>query len=204
MNTQESEEPYLWLADTYDSLPDYDPADPSAQGTDSSVDKDWRSPFIGSSVEEVAAFIQAAPKPPKPLYKQFFAVLQKEMYEQSKQVLIYRASRKESDNTIESNLESVPCPVHLVGVFFNLYDQYHWNRAVTEQALFYGEGASWDDDDTRTQLMALVVLDDIPPAVCIMPFSQSLYWCTPANSNCRPWTKSSTRTPIAPNVSSSG
>jgi hypothetical protein len=70
MNIEEAEEPILWLADTYDTIPDYNLATPAAQGTKSVHDK-WHSPFIGSSAEEVAAFIQATPKPPKLLSKQF-------------------------------------------------------------------------------------------------------------------------------------
>lgn len=167
-NSEETEEPYLWLADSYDTLPNYNPADPAAKGTQS-VRENWRSPFIGSSVEEVAAFIQATPKPPKPLCKQFFAVLQKKQYEQSRQLLIYHALEKANDGASKSELQSVPCPVHLVGVFFSSYDRYYWDQAVAEQALYYGEGAKWSDDDTRNQLMALVVLDNFPTAVCGTP-----------------------------------
>jgi hypothetical protein len=46
---------YLWLADTYDTLPDYNPDNPGAEGTLALVDPNWRSPFVGSSVEAVAA-----------------------------------------------------------------------------------------------------------------------------------------------------
>lgn len=165
INTEETEEPILWLADTYDTLPDHNPADPAAKGTQS-VPDDWLSPFIGSSVEEVATFIQATPKPPKPLSKQFFAVLQKEQYEQSKQLLIYHIPEKAGDDAGKSKLQSVPCPIHLAGVFFYDFDRHDWNRAVREQALYYGEGATWSDDDESNQLMALIVLDDIPTSVC--------------------------------------
>ena len=142
------------MADTYDTIPDHNPADPAAKGTQA-VHDGWSSPFIGTSVEEVAAFIQATPKPPKPLSKQFFAVLHKEQYEQSKKVLIYHITGEASDDTGKSELQSVPCPVHLAGVFFYSFDRYDWDRAVREQALYYGEGATWHDDDNSSQLMAL-------------------------------------------------
>ena len=172
MNIEEGEEPILWLADTYDTLPDHDPAHPAAQGT-KSVKDGWVSPFIGSSVEEVAAFIQATPKPPKPLAKQFFAVLQKEQYEQSKQLLIYHIPEKASDNADKIELQSIPCPVHLASVFFYGFDRYDWNRAVKQQALYYGEGATWSDDDESNQLMALIVLDDVPTEVCKTPLARN-------------------------------
>ena len=95
MNTEEAGEPYLWLADTYDTLPDWEPAHP-AEGTVGPVDENWRSPFISSSIQEIAAFIKAAPKPSKPLCKRFFAILQRERYEKDKQLLIYRISDGDS------------------------------------------------------------------------------------------------------------
>jgi hypothetical protein len=81
---------YLWLADRSDTLPNYDPDNPGAEGTLGLLDINWRSPFVGSSVEDVAAFVRAAPKPPKPLSKLFFVVLRKELFEQSKQAFIYK------------------------------------------------------------------------------------------------------------------
>lgn len=175
MNTEEADEPYLWLADTYDTIPDFNPAEPATQGTSHSVDSSWCSPFTGYSVEEIAAFIQAAPKPSKALGKQFFAVLRKEQYEQSKQLTIYRITESESGDTTKVKLQSVPCPVHLAGYFYSSFSWESWNKAVDEQALYYGEGAFWSDDDNGTQLMALVVLDDFSPEVRMM-FRDSL--CT--------------------------
>jgi hypothetical protein len=62
-------------------------------------------------------------------------------------------------------LQSVPCPINLAGYFFYTYDPSEWNKAVEEQALYYGQCASWSDDDEGSQLMALAVLDDIPTEV---------------------------------------
>ena len=161
MNVEAGSEPYLWLADTYDTLPDWDPARPT-EGTTSPVKETWRSPFIGSSIEEVAAFIEAAPKPPKPLCKRFFAVLQKQQYEEHKQLLIYKIPEAQVGGSGEHTLQSVPCPVELAGFFFRSYDRYYWDQAVKDQALYFNEGAYWSDDDDYTQLMALIVLDDLP------------------------------------------
>lgn len=131
VNIEETEEPILWLADTYDTIPDHSPKDPAAKGT-LSVQDDWFSPFIESSVEDVATSIQSTPKPPKPLSKRFFAVLRKELYEQNKQVLIYHIAEKMRENADGSELQSVPCPVHLAGVFFYGFDRHNWKRAVRE------------------------------------------------------------------------
>lgn len=160
MNTEVTDEPYLWLADAYNTLPDWDPNDPS-EGTRSPLNENWRSPFIGSSVESVAAFIQAAGKPPKPLCKQFFAVLQNEQFERDKQLLIYKIIDDTDGADSEIKLQSVPCPVHLASYFFLSYDRCHWDRAVKDQALYYGEGARWDDDSPGSQVMALIVLDEV-------------------------------------------
>jgi hypothetical protein len=71
----------LWLADTHDTILDHDPTEQRLQGTRHPIDSNLRSPFVGSSVEAAAAFIRAAPRPPKALSKSFFAVLRKEQYE---------------------------------------------------------------------------------------------------------------------------
>jgi hypothetical protein len=122
LSTKEEEESYLWLADTYDTISDYNPENPGAEGTLGPIDSDWRSPFVGSSVEEVAAFIRAAPKPP--MCRRFFAVLRNEQFEQSKQLLIYKILDVEGGNDDEIKLQSVPCPAYLVGYFFTSFDRY--------------------------------------------------------------------------------
>lgn len=170
LSTEEEGEPYLWLADTYDTIPDYNPESPGSQGTLGPIGSDWRSPFVGSSVEEVAAFIQVAPKPPKPLCKRFFAVLRKEQFVQSKQLLIYKIVDIEDDSGGGIELQSVPCPVYLTGYFFMSYDRYPsiWEQAVREQGLYFGAGAHWPDDcGEGFDLVALLVLDEFPMEVCI-------------------------------------
>jgi hypothetical protein len=164
MNIEEAGEPYLWLADTHDTLSDWDPTRP-VKGTSGPVDASWRSPFIGASVQEITAFIEATPKPPKPLCQRFFAVLQKEQYERSKQVLIYKIPDDCEDTSLGRSLQAVPCPVHLAGFFFVAFDRSDWDTAVEQQALYYGDGADWEDDDPYTQVMALFVLDDFPTEV---------------------------------------
>ena len=160
-NLEVTDEPYLWLADTYDTLADYDPSNPP-QGTSSIVDSSWRSPFIGSSLQHIAAFILAAPKPPKPLCRQFFAVLEKKRYEQDKKLLIYKILETPTN---ENTLQSVPCPVHLAGHFFISFYRSDWKYAVRDQAFYYGDGRLWDNYDPCDQVMALFVLDEMPKHV---------------------------------------
>jgi hypothetical protein len=193
LSTEEEGEPLLWLADTYDTIPDYNPTSPGAQGTLSPIDSNWRSPFIGSSVEEVAAFISATPKPPKPLNKLFFAVLQKERFEQSKQILIYKIREVGKADDRKLMLHSATCPAHLAGHFLCKYDRYHyfWNQAVEHQGLYYGHGYPWDDDDIMKDLWTLVVVDDFPIEVCVLflPHNEN-HESQKANNIHRPSTKS--------------
>jgi hypothetical protein len=143
------------------------------------VDSSWRSPFIQSLAEEVAAFISAAPKPPKPLCKSSFAVLRKKEYERNEDVLINKILDCDGDEN-EPKLQMVPCPAHMAGFFFEGYDAADfWYGTVEAQALFYGQGFPWDDDCLEDQVMALGVLDELPKEVRIC--HHSLPQCRPTN-----------------------
>ena len=159
-----TDEPYLWLADTYDTIPDFDPSNPPA-GTSSTVSRAWRSPFIGASLQDIAAFIVAAPKPPKPLCKEYFAVLEKKRYEQDKKLLIYKNIELSTESQGEIKLQSVPCPIDMAGHFFISFHRDRWKYAVRDQALYYGDGAHWNNHSPRDQVMALFVLDIMPKDV---------------------------------------
>ena len=54
------------------------------------MDQSWTSPFVGKSIEDVANFVRNAPKPPKPLCKTFFAVMQKDLYDRKGKLFIYK------------------------------------------------------------------------------------------------------------------
>lgn len=92
----------IWLADTYDSLPNYSRRIPP--GTFTPVDADWRSPFIGKTVTDVVAFMRGAPKPPKVLNKRFCAVLTKESLG-DRCALICKSLEDDSDIESESDDE---------------------------------------------------------------------------------------------------
>jgi hypothetical protein len=172
LSTKEEGASYLWLADTYDTLSNYDPDNPGAEGTLDLLDSNWRSPFVGSSVEEVAAFIRAAPKPPKPLCKTFFAVLEKNQFEQSKELSVYKILDVEGATDGEIKLQSVPCPAYLVGYFFTSFERYgSWDQAVEAQGLFFGTGPHWKDDcGYDIDLFSLILLDDFPIEVHLPSF----------------------------------
>lgn len=72
-------------------------------GTTSPISKDWRSPFVGKSIEDAANFVRNTPQPPKPLCRRFFVVLQKEFYEKCGRILICRISPGDIEDEIEGD-----------------------------------------------------------------------------------------------------
>jgi hypothetical protein len=70
-----AEESGLWLADTYEGLSDVRPSY-RLEATSCPIASDWRSPFVGKSIEYATNFVRNAPKPPKPLNKTWFAVME--------------------------------------------------------------------------------------------------------------------------------
>ena len=56
-NLEDIQHPILWLADSYDTIPEFDfhPLTPGLEGTDSDgLDNDWHSPFIGMFPEHTS------------------------------------------------------------------------------------------------------------------------------------------------------
>jgi hypothetical protein len=111
---------YLWLADKYESLPDYQTG-LSAKGTAGPIDAEWISPFIGQTVREALSFIQNAPKLPKPLCKVFCAVLQKDQFEQHGQLLICKG--------VGGDLQVIPCAASEAGTFFAGFERDEWEES---------------------------------------------------------------------------
>jgi hypothetical protein len=89
-NTQDGYWP-LWLADTYDNLPDY--AGRAAKGTTAPVDEEWHSTF--SILHEAVEFVRNIPKPPKPLCKVLCAILDEEQYLQHGELLFVKVDEAE-------------------------------------------------------------------------------------------------------------
>ncbi|KXS95496.1 hypothetical protein AC578_8802 [Pseudocercospora eumusae] len=105
---EDDEDYYLWLADSYDKLPEID-EEQRTVGTVPPVDASWQSPFIGKTIQEAAEFVQNAPKP---LCKVFFAVLEKGRYEKDNKVTICKI--------VHGEVQAIPCTTedvtnHLLG-----------------------------------------------------------------------------------------
>lgn len=83
-------------------MPDYRP-NYRIDGIDGPVNPSWRSPFVGKSIEDAANFVRDAPKPPKPLCKRFFAVLQKDNFDHSITLLICKIV-PDHDSDLESEM----------------------------------------------------------------------------------------------------
>lgn len=117
----------MWLADTYDSLHDYDGA--THEGTDIPVDPSWHSPFIGKSAADAVEFIRNAPKPPKPLCKSYYALLKKDIHEEHGYLLICKAIDGESEP------QTIPIDGSLAGAFFVTFRREDWDEAYQRQRL---------------------------------------------------------------------
>ena len=94
----------LWLADTYEGLPDFQ-VGARPESTSPPIDSDWKSPFIGKSIEDAANFVRNTPKPPKPLNRTWFAVLQKELFKESRELLICKILPVGGESDLEENEE---------------------------------------------------------------------------------------------------
>ncbi|KAL1585713.1 hypothetical protein WHR41_05936 [Cladosporium halotolerans] len=118
---------YLWLADTHDSLHDYDGL--THEGTSSPIDPAWRSPFVGKTPADVTAFIRNTPKPPKPLCKAYYALLQKDLYEERGYLLICKVIEGKRDP------ETIPIEGKEAGLFFVAFEREEWDECHEKQKL---------------------------------------------------------------------
>jgi len=98
----------IWLADDdYEDLPEFK-GPTFIEGTRPTVEATWRSPFVGKSLAETVAWVRGIPKPPKPVCKKFFAVLQKGLYEQHGEVLVCKVKKNKSEpQTIRYNANHI-------------------------------------------------------------------------------------------------
>jgi hypothetical protein len=113
----------IWLADTYENLPDVRPTY-MLEGTGWPISSSWRSPFVSKSIEDAANFVRNVSKPPKPLNKTWFAVMQKDRFEKSGQLLVCKILPIGGDPDLDENGQhgtksygsigmSLMCKVHL-------------------------------------------------------------------------------------------
>jgi hypothetical protein len=83
------------------------------------VEGTWRSPFVGKTLQEVAGWVRKIPKPPKAISKNYFALLEKELYNQHGKLLIYR--RYEGDR-----VETILVDAGNFGEFLGLFRREDW------------------------------------------------------------------------------
>lgn len=121
----------IWLADTYDRLPDFTYGTPRAHGTKAPISKQWRSPFIGYSLRQIGVFIRGAPNPPKPLCKEFCAILRKEPYEERGEILICKIPPP-GDN---SEPQTIPTEYNTLNTFLIGFDREDWYIYFADQIM---------------------------------------------------------------------
>jgi hypothetical protein len=120
-NDEEAESLYLWLADSYDSIPD-SRTPHYTDGTSYPVSENLRSPLIGHSLRRVAKFIRDVPSPPNPLDKLLYcAVLRREEYERN-EILIVKIPEAGDD----SELKTWVTDWDRVGMFVIGSNRYRW------------------------------------------------------------------------------
>jgi len=121
-NEAETDVQYIWLADSYDTLPDANPPR-TIQGTHAPISDEWRSPFIGQSLRQVANFIRDAPAPPKPIDKEYCAVLRKEDYENDA-ILICKIPPEGGEDNEPQTIVTDP---ERLGSFFIGFNRSEWD-----------------------------------------------------------------------------
>lgn len=120
----------LWLADTYDNLPNNTDEALSGYG---SVEADWRSSFIGQTVEDAIAWIRAIPKPGKVTTRTFCAVIKRELFEKSGDVLICKTPNEAVGRT---EIETIPCSASAIGTFYHGFPRDAWALQYGDQMLY--------------------------------------------------------------------
>lgn len=121
----------IWLADTYDRLPDFTYGTPRAHGTRAPISEQWKSPFIGQTLRQIGAFIRSAPKPPKPLCKDFCAIFRKETYEERGEILICKIPPVGD----ESEPQTIPTGSNTLNTFLIGFDREDWHIYHADQIM---------------------------------------------------------------------
>jgi hypothetical protein len=156
----------LWLADNYDTLPDY--IGESMPATVTPVDPAWRSHFLSKTIPDVVAYMRATPKPPKPLNKTFCAVLTKEGLELGQ---IFICKSLEGEPRLESDSEDEDVD-ELVDEYMDGTPAYIPEPGSFEELLSSNAGEGPDDvriKKRRTIKQALRALDDDYEGIQVIP-----------------------------------
>ncbi|KAL1582970.1 hypothetical protein WHR41_08246 [Cladosporium halotolerans] len=149
----------LWLADNYDTLPDYKRR--STLGTSFPIDTDWRSPFIGKTVPDAITFIRNAPKPPKPLSKRFCAVVTRKCLE-NELVLICKSLEDEIESDSDEDDSGNDIAINDEGSPILSSDRFMMQAEG-------GKGIRFSDGTERTEKQALQELGDDYDGIQVIP-----------------------------------
>ena len=120
-NEDEANAQYIWLADSYDTMPDSNHPW-IVEGTHAPISDDWRSPFTGHSLRQVAAFVRNAPSPPEPIDKQYCAVLRREDCERNS-ITICKIPPEGDD----SEPQTIVTDPERLGMFFIGFNSSSWD-----------------------------------------------------------------------------
>lgn len=122
--------PYLWLIDTYDNLPAYTG---KRVGGHTEVAAEWRSPFIGKSLDEVASFVKSVDIATKAVSRNYFAVLKKKDPGQSQrdcEVLICKTPNEAVGRT---EVQYSEYQADAISGFHVAFDEDNWEVMMDEQ-----------------------------------------------------------------------
>ncbi|KAM3425317.1 hypothetical protein BST61_g7264 [Cercospora zeina] len=84
-------------------------------GTETPVNSDWTSPFVGKDIREAAAIVESVPQP---LNRQHFAVLDPSVYQQIRKVMVYKI--------VDGEPQGIPCTVEETSLHLLGYDRGTW------------------------------------------------------------------------------
>lgn len=112
----------LWLADTYERLPDFQGAK-CIQGTKVVVDTAWQSPFLGKPLADASAWVRRIPKPPKAINKKYFVVLKRDIFEKQGKVIICKVSLDREKVT-----QAILYEIEELGMWITSYNRHCWEQ----------------------------------------------------------------------------
>jgi hypothetical protein len=104
---------FYWLADGYSTLPLQEKEDGEAEGTVPPLPHNWRSPFLGSTVEAAFEYVKNAPG--RLLNRKHIVVLDRKLFEERQMLRVYRLEGAEPDFAAELGLNIQPGDITEVG-----------------------------------------------------------------------------------------
>ena len=110
----------LWLADTYERLPDFQGVK-CIQGT-MVADTTWQSPFLGQTLADASTWVRGIPKPPKAINKKYYVVLKREIFEKQGKVIICKALDGEKEP------QAILYKIEELGTWITSYNRHCWKQ----------------------------------------------------------------------------